>query len=96
MMRLQARPRVRRCHMRLLWASVESALRRRLLHAQRNFACLRLSDSLATGAWPPSAAIALVAALYYLTPNVRPPSLRWITPGGSSRWSRGWSSRPPD
>ena len=23
----------------------------------------------------------LVAALYYLTPNVRSPSLRWITPG---------------
>ena len=33
--------------------------------------------------WPVMAAIVinLVAALYYLTPNVRPPSLRWITPG---------------
>ena len=33
--------------------------------------------------WPLMAAIVinLVAALYYLTPNVRPPSLRWITPG---------------
>ena len=25
--------------------------------------------------------IKLVAALFYLIPNVRPPSLRWITPG---------------
>ncbi len=31
-----------RFHWRLLCASVPSALRRRLLHAQRNFACLRL------------------------------------------------------
>jgi membrane protein len=33
--------------------------------------------------WPVMAAIVinLVAALYYITPNVRPPSLRWITPG---------------
>ena len=33
--------------------------------------------------WPVMAAVVinLVAALYYLTPNVRPPSLRWITPG---------------
>ena len=33
--------------------------------------------------WPVMAAIVinLVAGLYYLTPNVRPPSLRWITPG---------------
>src|SRR5438270_22028 len=33
--------------------------------------------------WPVMAAIVvnLVAILYYLTPNVRPPSLRWITPG---------------
>jgi membrane protein len=33
--------------------------------------------------WPVMAAIVvnLVAALYYVTPNVRSPSLRWITPG---------------
>jgi membrane protein len=33
--------------------------------------------------WPVMAAIVinLVAMLYYVTPNVRPPSLRWITPG---------------
>jgi membrane protein len=33
--------------------------------------------------WPVMAGIVinLVAALYYVTPNVRPPSLRWITPG---------------
>jgi membrane protein len=33
--------------------------------------------------WPVMAAIVInvVAILYYTTPNVRPPSLRWITPG---------------
>jgi membrane protein len=33
--------------------------------------------------WPVMAAIVInvVAILYYVTPNVRPPSMRWITPG---------------
>ncbi len=33
--------------------------------------------------WPVMAVIVVnvVAALYYVTPNIRPPSLRWITPG---------------
>jgi membrane protein len=35
--------------------------------------------------WPVMAAVAmlLVALLYYLSPNVRPPRFRWISPGGA-------------
>lgn len=50
------------CQWRVLSASRQNATRRRLLHPQRKLAVLRLPDSLATAAWPASAASASRAA----------------------------------
>ena len=46
--------------------------------------------------WPVIALVVLTmfAVLYYAAPNVSQPGFRWITPGGSSRWSSGSSRRP--
>ena len=50
--------RAQGCQWRVLSASVQNASRRRLLHAQRKQATLRLPDSTATAAWPASPASA--------------------------------------
>jgi hypothetical protein len=45
--------------LRVLWARVPSTLRRRLLHAQRNVACLRLPDPPTVGVLASPASVAL-------------------------------------